>query len=158
MARGGLCLIDEIGKLRPRTLAMLAPVADHRRTLHSALAGFSLTAHRDFRLLATSNSTDFTTAALPEFITERLSVRIHLDMPDRPALDRILRERFCRAHENTDTFLSLFWELWPQRFERLPSPRQLIQTCQFACNLAASTGRAEVTRADVQEAVDAIHP
>ncbi len=156
MATGGICLIDEIGKLRERSLAALAPVLDHRRTLYSALAGFQLRAHCDFRLIATANTSDFATASLPGFMAERLNVRIELERPDRPLLDEILQTRYAAARDAADRFLSEFWRLWPSD-NGLPSPRQLIQTCQMAGNLASVAGRRELGPEDVQGAIDVLH-
>ncbi len=153
MVTGNICLIDEIGKLKPRTLAMLAPVGDHRRTLYSSLAGVSIPAHPQFRLICTSNTSDFTTSALPEFMVERLSVKIHVDMLPRKTLDLIIQERFSRAGHSAEMFLKCFWEQWLKRYpDQLPSPRQLIQICQLSFSIAALQNRA-LTERDVEEAI-----
>ena len=39
MERGAICFIDEIGKIRPRALALLVSVLDERRYIDSTLLG-----------------------------------------------------------------------------------------------------------------------
>lgn len=45
MLRGGICFIDEVGKLRAKALAPLASVLDERRYLDSTLLGERIHAH-----------------------------------------------------------------------------------------------------------------
>jgi MoxR-like ATPase len=146
MYRGpSLVVLEELDKLRPRTAAVLCPVLDDRRSLQSALGGFELRGD-DFRVIATSNESSG--PSIPQFLQERLSVRVRLAPPSREDLDRIVRERLA---ESADRFLGLFWGLYLARpRERLPSPRVLLACAQLAFRFAALSGglgKKEVERA-----------
>ena len=59
MHMGGIYFIDEIGKIRPRALALLVSVLDERRYIDSTLLGERVYADRNFRFIAATNTTDF---------------------------------------------------------------------------------------------------
>src|ERR1035438_1596531 len=55
MVRGAIFFLDEIGKIRPRALSLLASVLDERRYLDSTLLGERIYADPNFRLIAATN-------------------------------------------------------------------------------------------------------
>lgn len=145
MLKGGICFIDEIGKLRPRALAPLASVLDDRRYLDSVLLGERIHAHPGFRFIAATNSADLAQDALPEFIRSRLRPVIEIGFPAREEIGRIVRGRFRRLVDSDDGLIEGFWRLWSEhRGEEPPSPRDTLYLFGLALNLAdaeAASGR-----------------
>jgi MoxR-like ATPase len=140
MACGGICFVDEIGKLRPRALAPLVSVLDERRYLDSNLLGERIMAHPGFRFVAATNTVDIAGNALPEFIHSRLRPRIDVGFPPREEIDRIVKTRFPRVgglDRDSDRLLSLFWHLWrKERGDVPPSPRDTLYLFGLMLNLA----------------------
>jgi MoxR-like ATPase len=140
MARGGICFVDEIGKLRPRALAPLVSVLDERRYLDSNLLGERIPAHPGFRFVAATNTVDLAGNALPEFIHSRLRPRIDVGFPPREEIDRMVKTRFPRVgrlDRDSDRLLSLFWHLWrKERGDVPPSPRDTLYLFGLMLNLA----------------------
>ena len=80
MIAGGICFIDEIAKMRPRSQAPLASLTDDRRTIYSALLARWFKAKPSFRFCAAYNPTDadsfdlapwLKSRTLPEFEVKR---------------------------------------------------------------------------------------
>jgi len=143
MLRGGICFLDEIGKLRPRALAPLASVLDDRRYVDSVLLGERVHAHPGFRFVAATNSVDLESGMIPEFVRSRLRPMIEVPLPSRKEMDEIVRTRVARLAPSVDVALDHFWRLWQR--EKKPAPpsaRDVI--CLFG--LALSLADAEASR------------
>ncbi|MCM8594976.1 AAA family ATPase [Accumulibacter sp.] len=144
MLRGGICFIDEIGKLRPRALAPLASVLDERRYLDSVLLGERIHAHRGFAFIAATNGSDLVGGTLPEFIGSRLRPVIEVGYPSRAEIDEIVRRRFPRLERPapaSDRLISRFWQLWrDERGDQPPSPRDTLYLFGLMLNLVDAEG------------------
>lgn len=140
MLQGGICFIDEIGKLRAGALAPLASVLDERRYLDSVLLGERIVAHPGFAFIAATNTTDLLGDVLPEWIGSRLRPVIEIGHPSRSEIDQIVRQRFGsteRPVPQGDKLLSRFWQLWrDRRGEIPPSPRDTLYLFGLMLNLA----------------------
>jgi MoxR-like ATPase len=137
MLRGGVCFIDEIGKIRPRALAPLASLLDERRYIDSVLLGERIAAHPGFRFVAATNTDDFDENPLPDFIRSRMRPVISVGYPGRDEIDRIIRKRFDVMKDDGVALLDRFWSLWRQsEGDRLPTPRDSIYIFGYALNLA----------------------
>jgi len=169
MLRGGICFIDEIGKIRQRALAPLVSVLDERRYLDSDLLGERFHAHSGFRFVAATNSDDLDENPLPKFIKSRLRPVIAVEGSTREEIERIVSDRFERTAGNGTDLLHCFWELWERRGgNRAPTPRDSLYIFGYAINLAdfdAVQGRAPyhlnkrvrsaVTKKHIERAFDA---
>ena len=51
MLTGGVCVLDEGNRMNEKSWASLAPLLDHRRYVESVVAGITIPAHPDFRVL-----------------------------------------------------------------------------------------------------------
>jgi MoxR-like ATPase len=130
MIRGGICFFDEIGKVPPRSLSVLASVLDDRRSLTSVLAGFTVTAHPEFRFCAAMNDTDASVHGLPSFIDERLRPCFAVDYPGIEHLMQIVAMRFPAA---STTWLHALRE--QVAADRSASPREAIAIFAYALKL-----------------------
>jgi MoxR-like ATPase len=110
MHNGGICFIDEIGKIRPRALALLVSVLDERRYIDSTLLGERIHAHAGFRFVAATNTTDIN--LLPEFILSRMRPQINIGYPPREEIDSIIRNQCKGMKKEVDRLIDLFWVLW----------------------------------------------
>ncbi|WP_374692609.1 AAA family ATPase [Accumulibacter sp.] len=144
MLRGGICFIDEIGKLRPRALAPLASVLDERRYLDSVLLGERIHARPGFACIAATNTIDLVGESLPSFVSSRLRPVIEVGCLSRGEIDEIVVKRFPRLSERasaTDRLLSRFWQLWrDERGDVPPAPRDTLYLFGLMLNLADSEG------------------
>lgn len=131
MLRGGVCFLDEIGKVPPRALSLLASVLDDRRSLTSILAGFTVTAAPEFRFCAAMNDSDAATSGLPGFIDERLRPVFRVGYQTANELLAIVESR---ADSGARPLLERF-KLWLARQERPLSPRQALQIVSLAVRL-----------------------
>jgi len=137
MLRGGVCFVDEIGKIRSRALAPLASLLDERRYLDSILLGERVFAHPGFRFIAATNTTDMENQAIRDFILSRCRPVIHFGYPQKDEIEEIVRKRFKKLHENGSELLDRFWQLWHGSFKDMPpTPRDTIYIFGFALNLA----------------------
>jgi MoxR-like ATPase len=131
MHRGGICFIDEIGKIRPRALALLASVLDERRYIDSTLLGERVHAHPQFRFIAATNTGE--TQALPEFIRSRLRPVIEVGHPPKEEVNQIISRQV--AHEpELEKLLHGFWDLF-DGIKRQPSPRDAVHLFALAASL-----------------------
>lgn len=138
MIKGGICFIDEIGKIRPRALAPLASLLDERRYLDSTLLGERIYAHSAFRLVAATNVSDLERSRLPDFILSRLRPVITIGYPDRKEIDAIINNHFAQKIDyGLSALLDLFWDLWRDSCpEHPPTPRDSLQIFGYARKLA----------------------
>jgi MoxR-like ATPase len=137
MLRGGICFIDEIGKIRLRALAPLASVLDERRYLDSILLGERIPAHPGFRFIAATNNDDFDESPLPGFLVSRLRPVITLGFPERDEIDKIIRSSFAGIQDDGARLLDRFWELWKQtRGDQPATPRDSLYIFSYALNLS----------------------
>ena len=131
MHRGGICFIDEIGKIRPRALALLVSVLDERRYIDSTLLGERVQAHPRFRFIAATNTEEIGT--LPEFIRSRMRPVIEVGFPPKEELDQII-SRQAASEPEIKKLLQTFWDLFG-RIKRPPSPRDAIHLFALASSL-----------------------
>jgi len=131
MYKGGICFIDEIGKIRPRALSLLVSVLDERRYIDSTLLGERIEAAKDFRFVAATNSGEEND--LPEFIRSRMKPVVKIDHPDRKDIEKIIETQSgVRVHR--DELLTAFWDLWRNQ-DLPPTPRDVIQLFALAATL-----------------------
>ena len=168
MIRGGICFIDEIGKIRPRALAPLVSVLDERRYIDSILLGERVYAHPGFRFVAATNNDDLDETPLPGFMNSRLRPAITIEHPKREEIEKITRGNFAGIANNDTDLFRRFWGLWERRGgNRPPTPRDTLYIFGYAANLAdfeAARGqvpydlnkqvRAEVTEEHLVRAFD----
>lgn len=131
MNRGGICFIDEIGKIRPRALALLASVLDERRYIDSTLLGERIHAHPSFRFIAATNTGEIN--MLPEFIRSRLRPVIEVSHPPKEEINQIISRRTANEPE-LENLIQTFWDLFGG-IKRQPSPRDAIHLFALAGNL-----------------------
>lgn len=137
MLSGGICFIDEIGKIRPRALAPLASLLDERRYLDSALLGERVHAHRGFRFIAATNTADIEGNLIPNFIRSRMRPVINIGYPKREQIEMIIKARYSTFRENGKPLLDRFWSMWTDRYgDKPPTPRDSIYIFAYALNLA----------------------
>ncbi len=137
MINGGICFIDEIGKIRPRALALLVSVLDERRYIDSTLLGERIYAHDGFRFIAATNSADIN--LLPEFILSRMKPLIKVDYPTPLEIDDVIREHFKGMNGEVNKLLDVFWALWREQSceHNNLSVRDAINVFGLASKLAA---------------------
>jgi MoxR-like ATPase len=131
MHQGGICFIDEIGKIRPRALALLASVLDERRYIDSTLLGERVLAHPRFRFVAATNTGEIN--LLPEFIRSRLRPVIEVGYPPREEINQIIA-RQAGNEPDREKLLQTFWDLFAG-IKRPPSPRDAIHLFALAASL-----------------------
>jgi MoxR-like ATPase len=131
MHRGGICFIDEIGKVRPRALALLASVLDERRYIDSTLLGERIQAHPKFRFVAATNTGEV--AGLPEFIRSRLRPLIQVGPPPKEEINEIISKQAANEPE-LEKLLASFWDLFAS-IERTPTPRDAVHLFALAGSL-----------------------
>ncbi len=131
MIKGAICFIDEIGKIRPRALALLVSVLDERRCIDSTLLCERIYAHDNFRFVAATNSGEENT--LPEFIRSRMRPIIMVGFPTQEEIRQII-ELLMAGEENIPDLLLKFWDMWGKD-RRSPAPRDVIQLFTLAANI-----------------------
>ncbi len=131
MHRGGICFIDEIGKIRPRALALLASVLDERRYIDSTLLGERVLAHPRFRFIAATNTGEV--RALPEFIRSRMRPAIEVGYPPKEEINQIISRQTANEPE-VERLIQAFWDLFAG-LKRPPSPRDAIHLFPLATSL-----------------------
>jgi len=136
MHRGGICFIDEIGKIRPRALALLVSVLDERRYIDSNLLAQRVMSHPGFRFIAATNTGEIN--ALPEFIRSRMRPVINIGYPERSEINQIVARHFPGLRERLQELLDTFWSLWEKRAKdgQSPSPRDAIHLFGLATSMS----------------------
>ena len=137
MIEGGICLLDEIGKCRPKALALLVSVLDERRYIDSNLLGERIHAHPGFRFIAATNTTDIN--LLPEFILSRMRPQINVGYPSKDEIDDILRRECDGLNSEVDDLIDLFWVMWREHTGQLGNiaPRDALYLFGLASRLSA---------------------
>jgi MoxR-like ATPase len=136
MHRGGICFIDEIGKIRPRALALLVSVLDERRYVDSSLLAERVYAHPRFRFIAATNTCEIN--ALPEFIRSRMRPVVQIGYPPRLEIDQIVARHFPGSQEHLKELADVFWVLWEQHAKdgKPPTPRDAIHLFALATSFS----------------------
>jgi hypothetical protein len=132
MDRGGICLLDEIGKIRHKALALLVSVLDERRYADSVLLGERVKAASGFRFLAATNTSELT--ALPDFVRSRLRPVVRVGYPSKNEINAIVERRFPK--QDFSDLLPVFWSLWKTHGGRSPAPRDAVFIFGLAQNFA----------------------
>ncbi len=137
MHTGGICFIDEIGKIRPKALALLVSVLDERRYIDSTLLGERIHAHPGFRFVAATNTTDLN--LLPEFILSRMRPRLTLGYPSKEEIDNIIKHQCSLTDNEINELIDQFWILWLAYNGKTGSiaPRDAIYLFGLASKLSA---------------------
>jgi MoxR-like ATPase len=117
MIRGGVAIVDEGNRMSEKSWASLAPLLDNRRYVESIVAGVKVSAHRDFRFVATMND-DASTFELPDYIHSRLQPQIQLEFPDHDEEKAILAENLPFADEAILEYVTDFLQAAHQADER----------------------------------------
>ena len=117
MIRGGVAIIDEGNRMSEKSWASLAPLLDNRRYVESIVAGVKVSAHRDFRFVATMND-DASTFELPDYIHSRLQPQIQLEFPDHDEEKAILAENLPFADEAVLEYVTDFLQAAHEADER----------------------------------------
>ncbi len=135
MIRGGICFIDEIGKIRPRALSLLGSVLDDRRYIDSTMLGEVIHAAPSFRFIAATNSGEVN--ALPSFIRSRMRPVIKVGLPEKEELNSIIERQFPEIQPRIAQLLDTFWSLWEtlEGAKKAPSPRDAIHLFSLALRL-----------------------
>jgi MoxR-like ATPase len=133
MYKGGICFIDEIGKIRPRALSLLVSVLDERRYIDSTLLGERIAAAPTFRFVAATNTGE--EHDLPEFIRSRMKPLIHIGFPSKDEITDIIASQ-AGVSRHYEALLAAFWNLWTAR-SLGPTPRDVVQLFALAASLCA---------------------
>lgn len=113
MLNGGIFFLDEIGKIRPRALALLVSVLDERRYIDSTLLCERIFAHPGFRFIAATNTGEV--GLLPEFIRSRMRPVIKIGYPPRQEIEEIIQKQFSTRMENLNGLVERFWYIWDKK-------------------------------------------
>jgi MoxR-like ATPase len=135
MHEGDICFIDEIGKIRPRALALLVSALDERQYIDSTLLADRVYAKPGFRFIAATNTGDMN--RIPEFIRSRTRPIITIGYPRKEEINRILAKQFSSDEASIEPLTTSFWHLWDERKPtgKPPSPREAIQLFALAASL-----------------------
>jgi MoxR-like ATPase len=135
MLRGGIFFLDEIGKIRPRALALLVSVLDERRYIDSTLLCERVFAHPGFRFIAATNNGEVGT--LPEFIRSRMRPVIKIEYPPRQEIEEIIQQQFKNRMENLNGLVERFWYIWDKKGTpgKPLTPRDAITIFSMASNI-----------------------
>ncbi|MDX1387684.1 MAG: MoxR family ATPase, partial [Acidobacteriota bacterium] len=117
MIRGGVCILDEGNRMSEKSWASLAPLLDNRRYVESIVAGVKVSAHKDFRIVATMND-DASTYELPEYIHSRLQPQIHLEFPEADEERAILAENLPFSDDTILDYITTFLQAAHEADER----------------------------------------
>jgi MoxR-like ATPase len=136
MLNGGIFFLDEIGKIRPRALALLVSVLDERRYIDSTLLGERIYAKPGFRFIAATNTGEI--GLLPEFIRSRMRPVIKIGYPPRKEIDEIIQQQFENRINNLANLLELFWHRWDKKTTEIPppTPRDAIAVFSMASSIS----------------------
>ncbi|MFZ4455982.1 MAG: AAA family ATPase [Bacteroidales bacterium] len=135
MLNGGIFFLDEIGKIRPRALALLVSVLDERRYIDSTLLGERVYAKPGFRFIAATNTGEV--GMLPEFIRSRLRPVIKIGFPPRQEIEEIIQRQFKSRMENLSALMERFWYMWDMHStDTPPTPRDAIAVFSMASSIS----------------------
>ena len=136
MIRGGVLVLDEGNRMSEKSWASLAPLLDNRRYVESLVAGVKISAHPDFRIVATMND-DASTFEIPEYIHSRLQPQIFIDFPEAEEELLILSQNLPFADRELIKYIVGFLQLAHQHNERY-TVRDGINIARYALKLAES--------------------
>ena len=136
MIRGGVLVLDEGNRMSEKSWASLAPLMDNRRYVESLVAGVKISAHPDFRMVATMND-DASTFEIPEYIHSRLQPQIFIDFPEAEEERLILQQNLPFADQDLITYVVAFLQLAHQASERY-TVRDGINVARYALKLSRS--------------------
>jgi MoxR-like ATPase len=141
MLNGGIFFLDEIGKIRPRALALLVSVLDERRYIDSSLLGERVVAAPGFRFIAATNTGEV--GLLPEFIRSRMRPVIKVGYPPRQEIEEIIQKQFVSRLDNLTALLESFWFMWDKRSKDMPppTPRDAIAVFSLATSISEFEAR-----------------
>lgn len=136
MLSGGIFFLDEIGKIRPRALALLVSVLDERRYIDSSLLAERVYAHPGFRFIAATNTGEI--GMLPEFIKSRMRPVIKIGFPERQEIEAIIHLQFKSRMENLSSLVEKFWYLWDQKEleKKTLTPRDALAIFSMAASIS----------------------
>jgi len=136
MLDGGIFFLDEIGKIRPRALALLVSVLDERRYIDSTLLSERVFAHQGFRFIAATNTGEV--GMLPEFIRSRMRPVIKIGYPPREEIEAIIKMKFNSRIENLNGLVERFWYLWDKKSAsgKPLTPRDAIAVFSMASSIS----------------------
>jgi len=137
VVRGGICLLDEIGELRPSALAVLLSLLDDQRALFVPLLGETLAVHPAFRLIATMNHGDSLAALLPPKLARRLRPVIRMAPADPEELLQVMADAGLESGSDR-SLIRHFWKRWGELRPGIqPTPSDVIDILGLAQGLAA---------------------
>jgi MoxR-like ATPase len=136
MLKGGIFFLDEIGKIRPRALALLVSVLDERRYIDSTLLCDRIFAHPGFRFIAATNTGEV--GMLPEFIRSRMRPVIKIGYPPRQEIEEIIQRQFNNRMDNLDGLVERFWYMWDKKSAPVAplTPRDAIAVFSMASSIS----------------------
>lgn len=136
MLNGGIFFLDEIGKIRPRALALLVSVLDERRYIDSTLLGERVFAHPGFRFIAATNTGEI--SMLPEFIHSRMRPVIKIGYSPRQEIEGIILRQFKYRMKNLGSLVERFWFVWDSLSsnKKPPTPRDAIAVFSMAMSIS----------------------
>lgn len=136
MMNGGIFFLDEIGKIRPRALALLVSVLDERRYIDSTLLCERVFAQPGFRFIAATNTGEV--GMLPEFIRSRMRPVIKIDYPPRQEIEDIIQRQFNSRMENLTSLVERFWYIWDKKGASVTplTPRDAIAVFSMASSIS----------------------
>jgi MoxR-like ATPase len=136
MRNGGIFFLDEIGKIRPRALALLVSVLDERRYIDSTLLCERVFAHPGFRFIAATNTGEV--GLLPEFIRSRMRPVIKIGYPPRQEIEEIIQRKFKNRMKNLDGLVERFWYIWDKKSASSTTltPRDAIAVFSMASSIS----------------------
>lgn len=136
MLNGGIFFLDEIGKIRPRALALLVSVLDERRYIDSTLLGERIFAHAGFRFIAATNTGEI--SLLPEFIHSRMRPVIKIGYSSRQEIEGIILRQFKYRMKNLLALVERFWFVWDNLTsdKKPPTARDAIAVFSMAMSIS----------------------
>jgi MoxR-like ATPase len=140
MHRGHICFIDEIGKIRPRALALLVSVLDERRYIDSTLLGERVYAAPSFRFVAATNTGEV--SSMPEFIRSRMRPIINVGYPTDRDINEMIKNHPAVSPDSEEKIIDEFRRQWERQLHS-PTPRDVIQLFALATTLSEYEIRGE---------------
>ncbi len=154
MIRGGVCVLDEGNRMSEKSWASLAPLLDMRRYVESLVAGIRVSAHPDFRMVATMND-DASTFDLPEYIHSRLQPQILIDFPEAAEEVLIMKKVLPFATEEVLAYVVSFLQRAHAADERY-TVRDGINIARYALKTQAMAREEGTAKSDEQLIEDAL--
>jgi MoxR-like ATPase len=152
MVHGGICLLDELGKMRPKAMAMLSSLLDERRYLDSSLLGLRIKAHPRFRFVAATNTADVDGNVIPDYIISRLFPIVRIGSLSKKEIETVVRAEYRMPGKALEPALEAFWRVHKEAGAQ-PTPRAALCIFSLASSLAGyRSDDSEVRPSDVEKA------